>query len=92
MTSKKETSKEGRIKNRDQRVESVAQFAEELYSVQLSQMIRRNNVDLVFRGQAADYPLIPRVGRKKIRGKSFPQLESLLFNEFRIFSFDQRSS
>lgn len=82
MTSKRETSKGGRIKNRDRRVDSVAQFVEELYSVQLSQLVRKNNVDLVFRGQPADYPLIPRVGRKKIRGKSFPQLESLLFNEF----------
>ena len=82
MTRKKAPAKPGRIKTRDRQIESVAQFVEELYSVQLSQWLRRNKVDLVFRGQPADYPLIPKVGRKKIRGASFAKIESLLFQEF----------
>jgi hypothetical protein len=43
---------------------------------------RRNNVDLLFRGQDADYPLIPKLGRKPVLGLSFTELESLLFRSF----------
>jgi hypothetical protein len=71
-----------RSTQRDKVVESVEQYVTEVLAVRTSQLSRRNNVDLLFRGQAADYPLIPKLGRKKIRGQSFQELESLLFQEF----------
>lgn len=71
-----------RNKRRDKQIESVDQYVREVLDVRMSQVLRRNNVDLLFRGQDADYPLIPKLGRKPIRGKSFTELESLLFQEF----------
>jgi len=82
MKKKNATANPGRIKRRDRQIDSVAEFVKELYSVQLSQWMKRNKVDLIFRGQSADYPLIPKVGRKRIRGTSFAKIESLLFQEF----------
>jgi hypothetical protein len=71
-----------RSTQRDKGVESVQQYVTEVLAVRMTQLSRRNNVDLLFRGQAADYPLIPKLGRKKIRGQSFQELESLVFQEF----------
>jgi hypothetical protein len=71
-----------RSTQRDKQVESVEQYVAEVLAVRMSELRRRNNVDLLFRGQAADKPLIPKLGRKEIRGQSFQQLESLLFQEF----------
>jgi hypothetical protein len=68
--------------HRDRQIESVEQYVREVFDVRMSQALRRNNVDLLFRGQDADYPLIPKLGRKRIRGQSFKELESLLFQEF----------
>jgi hypothetical protein len=68
---------------RDQQIESVDQFVKEVLEVRLSQLRRRNkNAELLFRGQAADYPLIPKLGRKQVIGQTFKELEALLFQEF----------
>jgi FRG domain len=69
--------------HRDKRIESVDEYVREVLALRMSQIRRQNNVDLLFRGQEADYHLIPKLGRKKIRGQSFKNLESLLFQEFR---------
>ncbi len=68
--------------HRDKQIDSVDQYVSELLNVRMSQVRRRNNVDLLFRGQDNDYPLIPKLGRKPVRGQSFTELESLLFQEF----------
>jgi hypothetical protein len=68
---------------RDKQIESVDQFVKEVLEVRLSELRRRKkNVELLFRGQAADYPLIPKLGRKQIIGQTFEELEALLFQEF----------
>lgn len=68
---------------RDMQIKSVDQYVHEVFSLRMSEARRQNNVDLLFRGQNADYNLIPKLGRKKIRGQSFKELETLIFQEFR---------
>lgn len=71
-----------RSTNRDRQIESVSEFVDAVLSLRAIETRRKNNVDLLFRGQSANYPLIPKLGRKAVRGQSFPELETLLFKDF----------
>ncbi len=71
-----------RSTHRDKQVESVSEFVEAVLALRAAEARRMNNNDLLFRGQSADYPLIPKIGRKAVRGQSFLALEGLLFKDF----------
>jgi hypothetical protein len=81
-------AKSERVTTHDRHVESVAEFVEQVVAIRNHRILRRVqegqavNVDLLFRGQSAEYPLKPKLARKEVRGKNFKELESELFQEF----------
>lgn len=63
-------------------IRSVAQFVERIEQIRKDQSKAGNKADLLFRGQSADYPLLPRLAREKPRGMNLSKMENLLFEEF----------
>jgi FRG domain len=80
--------KSKRVTAHDKHVESVGEFIEQVIGIRNRRILRAvqyrqtNDVDLLFRGQSAEYPLKPKLGRKSVRGKTFKELESDMFQEF----------
>lgn len=66
-------------------IENVSQYISYVEELKEQNEIKGNNADLLFRGQCTDEPLIPKIGRLKlrIRTNSIIKTEELILNEFR---------
>lgn len=64
-------------------ITSVAQYVGAIAKIKDNQEALKNHADLLFRGQPCDLPLLPKIGRLKVRGSSLGNIERLLFEEFK---------
>jgi hypothetical protein len=63
-------------------IKSLSQFVSHIEDIKRTAEQAGNNADLLFRGQPCDEPLIPRLGRLKLKGK-LAKVERLMIEEFR---------
>jgi hypothetical protein len=71
-----------RVTIHHKQIESVADFVEEVLALRERRSGRGNNFELLFRGQSAEYPLKPKLARRRVRGTTFEKLERLMFQDF----------
>jgi hypothetical protein len=66
-------------------IESVSEYIAFVEKLKEQNEIKGNNAELLFRGQGIDKPLIPKIGRLKLRIKtdSIVKTEKLILEEFR---------
>lgn len=63
-------------------LKSLSQFVEYVERAKCERELGGNKGDLLFRGQPCDEPLIPKLGRLKLKGK-LTNIERLMIDEFR---------
>lgn len=62
------------------RVETISSFSEYAHFIS----VECDEDDLLFRGQGADWPLVPKMGRLRLyAGKAMPQVESKMLDDFK---------
>jgi hypothetical protein len=62
-------------------IATVSQFAARVAAIKKEQESQGNKSDLLFRGQPCDKPLLPKLGRAKVRGR-LPNIERLFLSKF----------
>ncbi len=73
----------------DNTVRRVTEFVQRVHEIKKEEVRRGNKADLVFRGQPCDKPLLPKLGRRKPRGK-IAKIERLMLEEFKRTSLPFR--
>ena len=62
-------------------ITTVSKFVARVADIKRDQLAKEIKADLLFRGQPCNKPLLPRLGRVKVKGV-LPQVEQLLLKEF----------
>ncbi|MDB5086877.1 MAG: hypothetical protein JWR09_871 [Mucilaginibacter sp.] len=63
-------------------ISTITEYVGLVEKVKIASEKKGNNADLIFRGQNADYPLLPKLARLALKGE-ITNIEKLLMEEFR---------
>src|SRR5437879_1555658 len=83
------TTKSRRSGRHEYLIKAASQLVAKIEKIKREQELSHNGTDLLFRGQPCDRPLLPKLGRCKVRG-NLQRIEQLLLEEFERTSLPLR--